>query len=123
MRSRAEAALLTVYNQLTIPIAGQPIWVGAIAGVVVAAALLTGFRLVFATRVVAAFAALGMVGLVVVFSFPSAGGSILIPQNGPGMLWEVAPAVIAIVVLAWPQGRRSRPGKLEAPSVKGPQRS
>jgi N-acetyl-1-D-myo-inositol-2-amino-2-deoxy-alpha-D-glucopyranoside deacetylase len=117
----ALGALLTVYCQFTAPIAGQEIWVGAIAGAVVAAAVFIGFRLAFDTRVVAAFAALGMIAIVAVLSFPSAGGSQLVPQNGPGILWEISPAVIAIIVLALPQARRSRPGKIASKSVKGPQ--
>ena len=66
-----------------------------------------------------AFAAFGMVAFVAVFSFPSAGGSQLIPQNGPGILWEVAPAALAIVVLAWPQARRRKPGKIIQQPPKG----
>ena len=113
----AIGALLTVYNQFIFNVAGQPIWLGAIAGIVVAAAVLIGFRLAFATRVVPAFAALGMIAIVAVLSFPSAGGSQLVNQNGPGILWEISPAVLAIVVLAWPQARRVRPGKIESQSV------
>jgi N-acetyl-1-D-myo-inositol-2-amino-2-deoxy-alpha-D-glucopyranoside deacetylase len=120
----ALGALLTVYNQFTLPVAGQPIWLGAIAGIVVAAAVLIGFRLAFATRVVPAFAALGMIAIVAVLSFPSAGGSQLVNQNGPGILWECSPAVLAIVVLAWPQARGRGPGKIERQPVpsqsKGP---
>jgi N-acetyl-1-D-myo-inositol-2-amino-2-deoxy-alpha-D-glucopyranoside deacetylase len=117
----ALGALLTVYCQFTATIAGQDIWVGAIAGVIVAAAVFVGFRLAFDTRVVSAFAALGMVAIVAVLSFPSAGGSQLVPQNGAGILWEISPAVLAIIVLAWPQARRVRPGKIAGKSVKGPQ--
>jgi N-acetyl-1-D-myo-inositol-2-amino-2-deoxy-alpha-D-glucopyranoside deacetylase len=115
----ALAAILTVYNQVTVTIAGQPIWFGAIVGAILAGAVFVGFRLAFATRVVPAFAAIGMVAFVTVFSFPSAGGSQLIPQNGPGILWEVAPAALAIVVLAWPQARRRKPGKIIQQPPKG----
>jgi N-acetyl-1-D-myo-inositol-2-amino-2-deoxy-alpha-D-glucopyranoside deacetylase len=117
----ALGALLTVYNQFTLPIAGQNIWVGAIAGVIVAVGVLAGFRLAFATRIVPGFAALGMIVAVAVLSFPSAGGSQLVPPNGPGILWGVAPAALAIIVLAWPQAIRSRPAKIADKSVKGPQ--
>jgi N-acetyl-1-D-myo-inositol-2-amino-2-deoxy-alpha-D-glucopyranoside deacetylase len=116
----ALGAIMTVYNQVTVPIAGQPIWFGAIIGTIIAGAVFVGFRLAFATRVVPAFAALGMVAFVAVFAFPSAGGSQLIPQNGAGILWEVAPVALAIVVLAWPQARRRKPGKIIQQPVKGP---
>jgi N-acetyl-1-D-myo-inositol-2-amino-2-deoxy-alpha-D-glucopyranoside deacetylase len=116
----AFGAIITVYNQVTVPIAGHPIWLGAIVGAAIAAATFLGFRLAFATRVVPAFAALGMIAFVTVFAFPSAGGSQLIPQNGPGILWEIAPVALAIVVLAWPQARRRKPGKIVVQPVKGP---
>ncbi|HEY1530288.1 MAG TPA: PIG-L family deacetylase [Galbitalea sp.] len=115
----ALGALLTVYNQITLPIGGQPIWIGAIAGILVVAAIFVGFRLAFATRVVPAFAALGMVAIVTVLSFETAGGSVLIPQNGPGILWEISPPVLAVLALAWPQGRRRGPGRISSQQVKG----
>lgn len=130
----ALASLLTVYNQFTLPIAGQDIWVGAIAATLIVAAILVGFRLAFDTRIVPAFAAIGVVAVVGLFALPAARGSQLILQTGPGLLWEFAPIVLAILVLAWPRARPRRPGKLGKESrestvsssfgsVKGPQRS
>ena len=107
----ALGALLTVYNQFTVRIAGQDIWVGAIAAALIVAAVLVGFRLAFATRIVPAFAAAGLVVIVALFSFPS-GGTQLIEQKGAGLLWEFIPIVLGVVVIAWPQAVRRRPGKL-----------
>jgi N-acetyl-1-D-myo-inositol-2-amino-2-deoxy-alpha-D-glucopyranoside deacetylase len=106
----ALGALLTVYNGYTVKIGGQEIWIGAIVGALVLLALLLGFRLAFGTRIVAAFAALGVLVVVGIFSFPSGSGSLLITQSGAGLLWEIAPPVIAFVVLVWPQRspRRAR---------------
>jgi N-acetyl-1-D-myo-inositol-2-amino-2-deoxy-alpha-D-glucopyranoside deacetylase len=124
----ALGALLTVYNQFTATIAGQPIWVGLILAVVVVAVLLVGFRLAFETRIVPAFAAGAMIVVVGIFSLPSLGGTPLIVSSGPGLLWELAPTIIAFVVLVWPRSGTRRPGKIEihpqgfAGSVKGPQR-
>ena len=109
----ALGALLTVYNQFTVKIAGQDIWVGAVAAALIVAAVLVGFRLAFGTRIVAAFAAVGVIVAVGLFSLPSGRGSQLILQTGPGLLWEFAPVVLAVVVLAWPQARRRGPGKIE----------
>ena len=108
----ALGALLTVYNQFTVRIAGQDIWVGAIAAAVIVAAALVGLRLAFATRIVPALAAAGLVAIVGLFLFPSGGGTQLIQQKGPGLLWEFVPIVVAIVVIAWPQAARRGPGKL-----------
>jgi N-acetyl-1-D-myo-inositol-2-amino-2-deoxy-alpha-D-glucopyranoside deacetylase len=109
----ALGALLTVYNGYTAKIAGQDIWVGTIIGAVVLAALFVGFRLAFGTRIVPAFAAVGVLVIVGIFSFPSASGSVLITRSGPGLLWEVAAPVLAFIVLVWPRMSRRRPGKLK----------
>jgi N-acetyl-1-D-myo-inositol-2-amino-2-deoxy-alpha-D-glucopyranoside deacetylase len=109
----ALGALLTVYNQFTVRIAGQDIWVGAIAGTLIVAAILIGFRLAFGTRIVPAFAAAGVVVVVILFSLPTGRGSQLIQQSGAGLLWQIAPIVVSIVVIAWPQARRRGPGKIE----------
>jgi len=106
-------ALLTVYNQFTVRIAGEDIWVGAIAAALIVAAVLAGLRLAFGTRIVPAFAAAGVVAIVGLFSLPSRGGTQLIQQTGPGLLWEIAPIVLGVVVIAWPQAVRRRPGKIE----------
>jgi N-acetyl-1-D-myo-inositol-2-amino-2-deoxy-alpha-D-glucopyranoside deacetylase len=108
----ALGGVFTVYNQFTARIAGQDIWVGAIAAVIVVAAALAGFRLAFGTRIVPAFTAAGVIVVVVVFSLPTDGATRLILQTGPGLLWQIAPFVIAVVVLVWPQGRRRGPGKI-----------
>ncbi|HMH59502.1 MAG TPA: PIG-L family deacetylase [Galbitalea sp.] len=124
----ALGALLTVYNQLTVTIGGQPIWAGVILAIVVVGAVLTGFRLAFETRTVPAVAAVGMIVVVAIYSIPFSSGSPLITSSGPGLLWEFAPTVIAFVVLVWPRASRRQPGKIEnqaqgfAGSVKGPQR-
>jgi N-acetyl-1-D-myo-inositol-2-amino-2-deoxy-alpha-D-glucopyranoside deacetylase len=108
----ALGALLTVYNQFTVTMSGQPIWVGVIIAIAVVAGLLAGFRLAFETRVVSAFAAGGVILVVGFFSLPSSSGTPLIVASGPGLLWELAPTVIAFVVLVWPQSSKLRPGKM-----------
>lgn len=110
-------ALLSVYNQSTAVTAGESIWVGAIAGIAIAAAILAGLRLAFGTRIVSAFAAGGMIAIVGILSSLGSGGSVLIPWNGPGILWQIAPTAIALVVLAWPRGRRLSPGKIAGRSI------
>ncbi len=105
-------SLLTVYNGYTQTIGGQPVWLGGILACVVLAALFTGLRLAFATRIVPAFAAAGVLVMLAIFSFPSAGGSVLITRSGAGLLWEIAPPVIAFAVLVWPQASPRRPGKV-----------
>lgn len=108
----ALGALLTVYNGYTASIGGQEIWLGAILASIVLTALFAGFRIAFGTRLVPAFAAAGVLVMVGIYSFPSAGGSVLITRSGPGLFWEIAPPIIAFAVLVWPQVSSRRPGKV-----------
>jgi hypothetical protein len=58
-----------------------------------------------------------MIVMVGLLSSLGGGGSVIIPWNGPGILWQIAPTAIALIVIAWPQGRQSGPGKLEGRSI------
>ncbi len=124
----AAGALLSVYNQTSTLIFGVPIWSGALLGVVFAAGLLVGMRLAFGTRVVAFWSAIGMIVITALFSFPSAGGTLLIPTiasdgswNGPGILWAITPTVIGFIVVVWPHSRPRATGRLDKQTeVKGP---
>ena len=80
--------------------AGFPI--GAIAALVLVAALVTGLRLVFATRIVPFFASVGLLVSLVVLTVGGPGGSVLVPANGAGYGWSYGAAAIIALVLAWP---------------------
>jgi N-acetyl-1-D-myo-inositol-2-amino-2-deoxy-alpha-D-glucopyranoside deacetylase len=115
--------LFSVYNQSTALVAGQPIWVGVIAAVPIMVGLFVGLRLAFGTRIVPGFAAVGAIVVVGLLSLLGAGGSVIIPWNGPGIVWQITPAIAAFAVLVWPQSRRARPGKIEVSTVspRGPE--
>ncbi len=74
--------------------------VAALCGVL---ALLLGMRLVAGGRVAASAAAVGIVGMVAVLTLPGLGGSVLIAGDLIGTIWSVAPALIAVLVIAWPK--------------------
>lgn len=80
--------------------AGFPI--GAIAALVLVAALVTGLRLVFATRIVPFFASVGLLVSLVLLTVGGPGGSVLVPANGAGYGWSYGAAAIIALVLAWP---------------------
>ena len=73
--------------------------VAALAGV---AGLLIGVRVMAGGRLVAGAAAAGVIGTVSLLSLPGAGGSVLIPGSVTGTIWAVGPALIAVLVVAWP---------------------
>lgn len=93
----------TVSHQSTLTVAGAELPVGMLAAVAVTTTLLVGLRLVFASRVPAAFAAVGLMLALVVFAQAGPGGSVLIPANTAGYAWTYGLPLIAAVVLAWPR--------------------
>lgn len=113
-------AILTVSHQASILLGSVVVPWGIIAAVIVTAALLTGLRIVFETRIVAGCAALGLLGVAAFLALQSAGGSILVPSNVIGYVWTFAPVVIAGVVLAWPRINPASRGTIKVPAAKGP---
>ena len=84
---------------------------GIVAALVGVAALLLGIRLVAGGRLVAGVAAAGIVATVSLLSLPGLGGSVLIPSGVVGTVWAVGPALIAVLVVAFPSmppARRDR---------------
>ncbi|WP_173924446.1 hypothetical protein [Agromyces sp. Marseille-P2726] len=73
--------------------------VAALGGVL---ALLLGIRLVAGGRAVAAAAAVGVVGAVALLTLPGFGASVLIAGDTIGTIWSIGPALIAVLVVAWP---------------------
>lgn len=67
-----------------------------------AAVALVGLRLLFGTRTVAGFAALGAVAMATLLGTESLGGSVLVPVGTAGMVWTFGLPLVILVVLAWP---------------------
>lgn len=78
-----------------------------VLSLVVVTALLAGMRIVTESRLPAAFASAGLIGIIALFATPGAGGAVLIPATAAGYWWSFAPAAIAFIVLAWPRLRRT----------------
>ena len=106
----------TVEHQFTVQLGSWSAPIGAVVSVLVAAGLFVGARLAFGERLVALFAAIGFIGVVGLLSVEGTGGSVLVPANPAGYTLTYGPAVIALVVLAWPaSGIFSRRDKLGRP--------
>jgi hypothetical protein len=94
----------TAVSQSTWKIAPEfSVPIGLVVALPAVTLLLVGLRLVQPTRTPAILAAFGIVVTIFLLSQPSAGGSILVPNNLPGVIWTFAPTVIALLVLAWPR--------------------
>lgn len=107
----------TVAHQITVTIFGAALPVGLVLGLIGMAALFVGVRLLLEDRVATVLSAVGVVGMIVLFSFRSAGGSVLIPQGLTGIVWSVVPALIAVVVISWPRNLGQSAGRPASPTA------
>lgn len=117
-------ATLTAAHQASATVGPLTIPWGIVVALVVTTALLVGLRIVFRTRAVALCAAVGLLGASALLAVQSQGGSVLVPANPIGYIWTFGPALIAFLVLAWPQLDRpavqGHRGTIETPAAKGP---
>lgn len=88
-------------NELSIGAVVVP-W-GLVAALVGVLALLLGIRLAAGGRLAAVGAAIGIVGTVALLTLPGPGGSVLVTGDLRGTVWAVAPALLAVLVVAWPE--------------------
>ncbi|QHC59363.1 PIG-L family deacetylase [Rathayibacter sp. VKM Ac-2760] len=106
-------AITTVAHQSTVTVGDAVLPVGLTVSLAAVLLLLLGLRLVMIDRFVAFCTAMGLLGAIGLLALRSTGGSVLVPANGLGVVWTFAPALIALVVIAWP---RLRPPPSPAPS-------
>ncbi len=83
---------------------------GLVLALVMVASILGALRIIFEGRLLAAVASAGLLATVALLSTPGAGGTVLVPAQTEGYVWTFGPAVIAFVVLAWPN-LRGRPAR------------
>lgn len=95
-------AVATVGHRQAIRIGDLEIPWGLAAALIGVFALLLGIRLVAGGRWVATAAAVGVVGTVALLTLPGPGGSVLVAGDLVGTIWAVGPALIAVLVVAWP---------------------
>ena len=93
----------TIAHQATLSLGPVTIPVGLILALAGITALLAGLRLVLGDRLIVLICAIGLLGTIFVLSLRSSGGSVLVPEGIPGLLWTVVPTLVATIVLAWPR--------------------
>jgi hypothetical protein len=86
----------------------------ALSLAMVAAVLLT-LRVAFGTRLYAAAAGAGVVAAVLIFGRPGPGGSDVVVLDLVGVVWWIAPAAIAVLVVVVP----GRPRRTDSPDADG----
>ncbi len=95
---------------------GIPPW-GLVAGLVIIAAAVLGFRLVFASRIIGAAAAAGVIGATALLMLPGAGGTVFVLNDPLGYAWAIGPALLAVIALAWPNPATGRKGSASRPRM------
>lgn len=96
-------AVATVGHRQTLRIGDVSLPWGLVAALVGVAALLVGIRLVAGGRSAAAAAAVGIVGMVALLTLPGPGGSVIVVGDVVGTIWSIGPALISVLVVAWPK--------------------
>ena len=96
-------AVATIGHRATLRIGDVTIPWGLAAALVGVTALLLGIRLVVQGRATAAAAAAGIVVVIALLTLPGPGGSVLVVGDLSGTIWSIAPALIAVLVVAWPE--------------------
>ncbi|MDQ0892841.1 hypothetical protein [Agromyces ramosus] len=96
-------AVATVGHRQEVPIGAVALPWGLLAALVGVAALLVGIRLVGGGRSAAAASGAGVVVVVALLTLPGLGGSVIVVGDLIGTIWSVAPALIAVLVVAWPK--------------------
>lgn len=99
----AYGAIGTVAHAWAPSVLGIALPVGLVLGILGVAMLLVGLRIVLGDRLAASAAALGAILMIGILLLESTGGSVLIPQGIAGMVWTIAPGLIAVLVVAWPK--------------------
>lgn len=78
---------------------------GLIGALAIVAALLSGMRLAFGERAAPIAAAAGVILGSVVLALPGSSGSLFLPDDPVDYVWAAGPAVLAILIIGWPQRR------------------
>ncbi len=102
-------SITTFVHQNTVTIFGVDIPWGLILALIAITGFLIGLRLLAESRLVVLVAGLGIIGMIFLLTQESPGGSIVVPNNLWGMVWAIAPTLIALIIVAWPKlPQRSR---------------
>lgn len=97
--------LTFTHRQYVVPVLGVPVPWGLIGGLAIVAALLVGMRLAFGDRIAPLAAGAGILLSIALLGIPMPSGSTVYANDAIDYVWILAPTVIAIVVVGWPDRR------------------
>jgi len=102
-------ALMTAVHQANTPVGDVALPWGLVLGLVAVTGFVVGLRLLTSTRIMPILATVGIMGITAFLASPTLGGSVIVPANIVGVIWTFAPAVVILVVVAWPNLHRAQP--------------
>jgi N-acetyl-1-D-myo-inositol-2-amino-2-deoxy-alpha-D-glucopyranoside deacetylase len=95
-------ALMTAVHQSTAVVGDVAVPWGLLLGLVAVVGLVVGLRVLTAGRLLPILATVGVMGMTAILASPTLGGSVIVPANTAGYVWTFAPAVVILLVVAWP---------------------
>lgn len=102
-------ALMTAVHQANAPIGDIALPWGLVLALVASTGFVVGLRILTTTRIMPILATVGIMGTTAFLASPTVGGSVIVPANIAGMIWTFAPAVVVLIVVAWPNLGRVTP--------------
>ena len=97
--------LTFTHRQYLVEIGSVTLPLGLVGGLAIVAALLAGMRLAFGERLTPIAAAAGLLVGAGILVLPGNNGSLYLENDPLGYIWVLAPTVLAIVIIGWPERR------------------
>ncbi|WP_395640740.1 hypothetical protein [Pseudolysinimonas sp.] len=108
--------LTFTHRQYLVEVGGATIPLGLIGGLAIVAALIAGMRLAFAERLSPILAAAGVLVGAGILVLPGTNGSLYLETDPLGYVWVLAPTLLAIVIIGWPDRRPGAQSNRPAPT-------
>ena len=101
-------ALMTAVHQSNVPVGDLAVPWGLGLALFASTGFVVGLRVLTGSRVIPIVATVGIMGATAYLASPTVGGSVIVPANIVGVIWTFAPAVVLLVVVAWPNLHRAK---------------
>jgi N-acetyl-1-D-myo-inositol-2-amino-2-deoxy-alpha-D-glucopyranoside deacetylase len=112
-------ALMTAVHQSSATVGGITIPWGLVLALVASTGFVVGLRVLTSSRIIPILATVGIMGMTAFLASPTMGGSVIVPLNLAGLIWTFAPAVVILVVVAWPNLGAKRASTADAQPARG----
>ncbi|WP_411698954.1 PIG-L family deacetylase [Conyzicola sp.] len=111
--------LMTAAHQSSGTVGDLAVPWGLVLALVASTGFVVGLRVLTGSRILPILATVGIMGATAYLASPTVGGSVIVPANFAGVIWTFAPAVVILVVVAWPNLSRIAPVTAEPQPRRG----